>query len=31
MLGQTEIVPYFDRCGDDAIAIEEVFNMYIIW
>ena len=31
MLGQSQILPYFDRCGDDLIAIEEVLNAYIIW
>lgn len=31
MLGQSQILPYFDRCGDDPIAIEEVLNAYIIW
>jgi hypothetical protein len=31
MLGSAQMMNYFDRCGDDPFAIEEVLNAYIIW
>ena len=30
MLGQGDIVKYFDQC-EDALAVEEVFSAYITW
>jgi len=30
MLGQADIVKYFDQC-EDALAVEEVFSAYVTW